>query len=364
MAMRLIRFAMRWIAWPDARHSVRGIATLVLAACGAWLCVQLATPLPWLIGPLVATSLASIAGAPVAASPLLRNAGQWAIGVALGLYFTPHVMSVVLAQAPAIVIGIAWALALGAAFAAFLRCSNTDLALDRATLHFASAIGGASEMAVLAERHGARADLVAAAHSLRIVLVVIIVPFGFRFAGLEGLDPAQPGPHLVHAGGLLALMALTVAGALAMQRFDWPNAWVLGPLATALTLTASGIEWSALPVWMTNLGQLFIGTALGVRFTPGFVGAAPRWLATVALGTVAMMLASALFAYALARASGLHPATVLLGTSPGGIAEMCLTAQALQLGVPIVTAFHVTRMAAVVVLAEPLYRLAQRRHSA
>ena len=44
---------------------------------------------------------------------------------------------------------------------------------------------------------------------------------------------------------------------------------------------------------------------------------------------------------------------------PGGIAEMCLTAKALQLGVPVVTAFHVTRMVAVVLLAGPLFRIGQ-----
>ena len=42
--------------------------------------------------------------------------------------------------------------------------------------------------------------------------------------------------------------------------------------------------------------------------------------------------------------SGLHPATLVLGTAPGGIAEMCITAKVLQLGVPLVTAFHVTRL--------------------
>ena len=30
--------------------------------------------------------------------------------------------------------------------------------------------------------------------------------------------------------------------------------------------------------------------------------------------------------------------------APGGIAEMCITAKVLQLGVPLVTAFHVTRV--------------------
>jgi uncharacterized membrane protein AbrB (regulator of aidB expression) len=35
---------------------------------------------------------------------------------------------------------------------------------------------------------------------------------------------------------------------------------------------------------------------------------------------------------------------------------MAITAKVLQLGVPLVTAFHVTRLAAVLLLAEPMYR--------
>ena len=58
----------------------------------------------------------------------------------------------------------------------------------------------------------------------------------------------------------------------------------------------------------------------------------------------------------LARLTGLHPVTMLLGTSPGGIAEMAITAKVLQLGAPVVTAFQVCRLVAVLVLAEPVYR--------
>jgi membrane AbrB-like protein len=131
---------------------------------------------------------------------------------------------------------------------------------------------------------------------------------------------------------------------------------MLGPLAVAFALTAGGIELSALPPWMSGAAQLFIGVALGVRFKPSFLHTAPRWLASVAVGTLLMIVLSAAYALAVARWSGLHPATVLLGTSPGGIAEMCITAKVLELGVPVVTAFHVTRMAAVVMLAGPLFR--------
>jgi uncharacterized membrane protein AbrB (regulator of aidB expression) len=46
---------------------------------------------------------------------------------------------------------------------------------------------------------------------------------------------------------------------------------------------------------------------------------------------------------------------MVLGTAPGGITEMAITAKVLQLGVPVVTAFQVCRLVAVLVLAGPIF---------
>jgi hypothetical protein len=83
--------------------------------------------------------------------------------------------------------------------------------------------------------------------------------------------------------------------------------------------------------------------------------------AAVALGTVGMIVASALVAGALAGLTGQNPATLVLGTSPGGIAEMCITAKVLQLGVPTVTALHVIRFVMVLLVTERLWRWEVRR---
>ena len=69
------------------------------------------------------------------------------------------------------------------------------------------------------------------------------------------------------------------------------------------------------------------------------------------------------FAWVLAQATGLHPATLVLATSPGGIAEMSITAKVLQLGAPVVTAFQVCRLVAVLLLLEPLYRWRYRHRA-
>lgn len=79
-------------------------------------------------------------------------------------------------------------------------------------------------------------------------------------------------------------------------------------------------------------------------------------MASVAVGTLAIIGASAAIAWLLARVIGLHPPTVMLATAPGGMAEMCITAKVLQLGVPVVTVFHLVRYVAVLVLTAPLYR--------
>ena len=347
----------------------RTFLTLLLALLAAFGCVQIRTPLPWMIGPLVATAVLSMFGAPTHSHTALRNAGQWVIGAALGLYFTPQVVALVLSLWWAIVLNIVWALALGLAFGAWLHRVHIGpgrlhvAGLLRSTSYFASPIGAASEMTLMAEKYGAQTELVASAHSLRVMLVTLIIPFGFQFAGLHGLDTTLPGPRVVDWPGLAALGLLTGAGCWVMVKLKRTNPWFLGALAASLLLTASGQTWSAIPVWLTNAAQLVIGISLGVRFTRSFVHLAPRWLASVALSTVVMIVLCAGFAWVLAQLTLLHWATLLLGTSPGGIAEMAITAKVLQLGVPVVTAFHVTRLAAVLLLAEPMYRWFYRQEA-
>ncbi|MDQ2818834.1 MAG: AbrB family transcriptional regulator [Pseudomonadota bacterium] len=334
------------------------LPALVLAFCAAQLCLWLDTPLPWMIGPIFATAAACMLGAPLRAPVQAREAGQWAIGTTLGLYFSATVLAVLGDYFGWVVLATAFALALGWLGGMLLQRLS---GIDRTTAFFAMAVGSGSEMAVQGERHGARVDRVAAAHSLRIMLVVGIFPFALRAWDVHGIDHFVPAAGNVDGPGLLLLIVLTGAGSLLFKRWHIPNAWVIGSLLVALLLTASGIHLSRLPEWMVRTGQLLIGVSLGTRFTREFVHTAPRYLASVGICALAMMAVGAGFGVAVATLTGLHPGTLILATSPGGIAEMALTARVLHLGVPIVTAFHVVRMVAVVLLIGPLYRWSARR---
>ena len=162
---------------------------------------MLHTPIPWMVGPLVTIAFLRVAGVRIGAPPAGRQIGQWIIGTSLGLYFTPHVVREVG--------GWWWLLALGALFAIGLGYGGGVLLarlarIDRTTGIFASVPGGAAEMSVLGERFGARVDRVAAAQSLRILIVVLVIPFAYAVLGLHGADPYVPGASQFDGRGLRA----------------------------------------------------------------------------------------------------------------------------------------------------------------
>jgi len=341
------------------------VATLGVAAVAALLCVWLGTPIPWMIGPLLATALVSILGAPTVSWIPFRNAGQWIIGTALGLYFTPEVLALLGRLWWAIVLAVVWALALGMFFSRWLFAVNRAHVpgLDQGTTFFAGSIGGASEMTLLAERHGARTDLVASAHSLRVLIVTVLIPFAIQWSGMHGLDATPPAARVVDGMGLAGLLLASAVGAMVMVWARRTNPWFLGAFVAAMLLTVSGQDWSAIPAVLSNAAQLVIGVSLGVRFTPAFLRGAPRWLLSVTWGTLGMVTLCVAFAWLMSLATGLHLATLILGTSPGGIAEMSITAKVLQLGVPVVVAFQVCRLVAVLILVEPMYHRMVRTDS-
>jgi len=339
---------------PPTAAVLRGALTLAAALAGAILANWLRMPLPWFTGPLLTLAVANMSGAGLPSLPHARDGGQWIIGIALGLYFTPTVTREILRLGPWIVVNIGFVWVLGLLGAWLLRRLSGESAV---TCFFAAPIGGASEMATQAERHGGRVDRVAAAHSLRIMMVSLIVPFALQWLDVRGVDPYAPVAAGFDLVGLLLLGALAAAGAVVLARLGVPNQWMLGPLLVTAAITAQGFTLSALPGAISNVGQLLIGIALGTRFAPEFFRAAPRYLAAVAFVTLVYLALSAVFGWWLAGMAMLAVPTAIIATTPGGIGEMAITAKVLQLGAPIVSAFHSIRMATVVLTVGPVFRL-------
>jgi membrane AbrB-like protein len=324
----------------------------VAGAAFAWVRI----PLPWMTGPLLAMAACNFAGAELRAPPGARAAGQIVIGTALGLYFTPlvgrqigeHWWILVLAALIAIFLGVlgGWVLS---------RASG----VDARTAFFASVPGGAVEMAILGERFHARVDRIALAQSLRVLIVVIAVPFALTYAGAHGAETYVPVSVPLRYDALVLLLALGWAAAWLLNRLRMPNAFFFGPLAVTIALTVNDWQLSSVPTLLTNPAQMLLGCALGARFERRSLESAPRYVSAVLVSVFVAMGVSAGFGWAIGRLAGLPVPGMILAMAPGGIAEMCITAKVLQLSVPLVTAAHVVRVVVLILTTGPAFRAAQ-----
>jgi membrane AbrB-like protein len=331
------------------------VVSFALCVAGGALFSWLRTPLPWMIGPLLVMAAFNFSGARLRAPAGGRQVGQVIIGTALGLYFTPVVAKQVVSYWHFLLLAAVLAILIACACAWFIS-SVTDT--DRKTAFFASVPGGAAEMAVLAERFGARVDRVTIAQSMRILAVVIVIPFGLAYSGVHGSDVYTPATAALDWPRLAVLLAIAAAGGGALTAAGLSNAFMLGALFSVIALTVNEVHLSAMPALVSNTGQLLIGCALGSRFERSFLDRIPGFVAaTLASILLAIGLAATLGA-GLAWIYGLPIPSVVLATAPGGIAEMCITAKVLQLGVPLVTAAQVTRVLVLVTGTGTLFKWA------
>ncbi|MEI7611838.1 MAG: AbrB family transcriptional regulator [Betaproteobacteria bacterium] len=311
-------------------------------------------PLPWMMGPLFGVGFAGIRGIHVKSIRGSRQAGQLVIGCALGLYFTAEVSNQLLAFGGYILSAAFIAIMIGALGGILLRRIAGTTAI---TSYFASVPGGAAEMAVLAERAGARFDQVALSHSIRVLVVVSTIPIAVTLTGASGTDMFIPTTALLVLPRLFELAALATGAAFLFMKAGIPNAWLLGPLTASLMLTVTGHDTSAIPPVLINAAQVLIGCSLGARFKPSLLSESRQLIIGVMATAFLTLILSALLGLLMAGMLDLSGATLILATSPGGLSEMCITAKILKLGVPLVTSFQVARLAIVVTFSLPVWRL-------
>lgn len=329
------------------------LAGAVLAAlAGALLWQTLGWPLPWVTGALVGTACLAMTRLPVSCPPPLFLIAQWLIGAAVGARFTPAAAAQLPTHAGAILLATVFSLALGLLLASLLRHWAR---LDVATAFLATMPGVSGEMARLAHEHGACADQVALAQTVRLCLVVLLVPPAFQLL-LPGLAPPAPEPATHEARGQLWLLLIALAGGWGLKRLMGGTGWFVGALVAAAAATAMGAPVAAPAPMLADAAQLFLGWSLGSRFRRESLARLPRLLVTSTILNVAAIGASALLGLLLARWLGLSENSAILGVIPGGVAEMCITAASLGEPVALVAAFHVVRVLGLLLLTVPLLR--------
>ena len=333
------------------------LSAVALAVTGGLLFAWAGLPLPWMLGAMLATTLASLSGLRIAIPASWRPPTIAVLGVMLGSGFTEEVAARILLWLPSFAALPFYIVVVGIVAMVYLRKIGR---LDPRTTFFCATPGGLGEMVVLGDRSGGDMRTIAMVHGTRILLVVFLIPFSLQALGYENLRGVPAGA--VPAGPLdLALMALCgLVGAVLGNLLRLPAPALLGPMLLSAAAHLWGLVHGAPPVAVVAAAQLLIGASVGCRFT-GMPVVRVLWSIVTGFGLTVLMLGVAVgFGALVSWATGLPLLLLVLAFSPGGLAEMSLIALALTDDPAFVAANHIVRIGLVVILATPLFALYRR----
>lgn len=338
-------------SWSRDRFIAIGRALIVGVPAGA-LFDWLDTPIPWMVGPMVAVATVNLLGIRAFALPYGRQTGQVILGSAVSIYFTPPVVAALGAHLGIIFIATLSAFLIGGMGALVM---NKVSGIDPKSAFFASIPGGSMAMANLADKYNAQIPPVAVAHSLRVSILVIVIPYTMTYGGIPiEILPYKPDLPVDYSILVIWLAAGFIVGEVS-ERLNFHNGCFMMPIFLGAGLTMGGVELSLVPGWMADFAQLMFGLILGERYERAFFARHKMFIPFAIVNAIFIILASVGVALAVAWVSGIPLSTMIIATAPGGLAEMTIVAQALQVGVPLVIAFHMLRIIVVNIGTQYIY---------
>ncbi len=319
----------------------------------------LATPLPWLLGPLFISLVVSLLRLPVEAPTPLRIPISAFVGVMLGATYSPEVLGqmagwwlTILGLLGYMVIATAMCFLYFRAVAGF----------DARTAFFSAMPGGLSEMVIIGDSAGADPRNVALVQAGRVVFTVYSIPFLIEFMNgpLNRVAGQTVGLADMQGSAFLWLGLCAAAGLALGYLVKLPARFLIVPMVLSAVVHLAGWSDFKTPWEFVVAAQVILGTILGCGFQDGRVREILRVLLISLGATFLLVLLSLGFAWTLSWMSGVGLTELLLAYSPGGVAEMGVLALALQLEVAMVSLHHAIRIVVLVFAAASLVPLVVR----
>lgn len=329
---------------------LRFMETFLISLAGGLLFCLLHLPLPWLLGPLTAAMLWHLAAGRNLFWPVqLRNSGLVILGYMLGSSFTTGTVHQIIKQLPAMMFATA-STVLFSLFIGYLVCRRTGISLSTGII--GSVPGGLTQMVVLSEEI-ADTDLtvVTFMQTIRLLSTVFIVPFivihGLAGDSRQAVDAGTASMYSSAAHtpwNALLFAAIVLIAAWAAVKISLPTPFLLGPLVGSAALVLAGFQAPNTPSFLVIVSQLCIGAYLGLSIRPASLENWRKLLPYTLAGSIAVVFFSLGVGLLLTRLYHLDLTSAFLGTSPGGMGEMGLTAVLVSANVSLVTAYQMFRL--------------------
>ena len=319
-------------------------------------------PLPWMLGPMIANTVAAMLRMPVRGPGRLRPYVIPVIGVMLGSGVTAEVFGLLGTWVlTLIVLPIFLAVAAGISYGVYRKVGG----YDPVTAFYSAMPGGLNEMLILGAEAGGNERRIALAHAARVLIIIVFVAlfFGLVLGVSSGGQGASSWIALnaITAADYAILGVCAVAGAMMGKWLGLPAAPIFGPMILSGIAHIAGWVSVAPPTLFVIAAQITIGTIIGTRFVGATLVEIRREIGLSAVASLLMLVAAVGFAELIVSISGVPLAQAFLAFAPGGLTEMSLLTLAVGQDVAYVSIMHIIRITMVIAIAPFVFSWTRRQ---
>ena len=318
-------------------------------------------PLAWMLGPMIATSIAALSGLKIIMPRIILSFILIFLGLYIGNYIDQNLINQIgqwfwtsLVMLGYIIISVIFVSKYLEKFSGY----------NKKTSIFSAAPGALGPLLILAEHEKSDLSQVATSHLIRLIIIITLFPFIVdNFSQLD----SNPIPEFNFLNqnhfDLLILLISSIILIVIFDKLKIPAPLLSGTLVASGILQISDIASYKLPDQSINFCLLILGASVGCRFANKSLNEVIKnsfhsFVATfflVVLGIIAAIIAG----YVVDK----NFFTLLLSYCPGGIYEVAVIAIAFDLDPEFVSFHHIIRLLMILFIVPIILKLINKKGS-
>ena len=318
-------------------------------------------PLAWFLGPMLITSIISLAGIKTKMPKLVLSTVLILLGLYIGNYVDKSLFSQIHQWAWTSLIMLAYIIISVLIVSKYLQKFS---GYGEKTSIFSAAPGALGPLLILAEDEKSDLSQVATSHLIRLIIIITVFPFVVdSFYDAENIKVAETIVKNQNISHLLILIALSIVLIIVFDKLRIPAALLTGTLIASGFLQITEIASYKLHPNIIDYCLLILGSSVGCRFADKTFNEIAKNALHSFVATLLLVILGLVAAIVATLVIDKNFFTLLLSYCPGGIYEVAVIAIFFDLDPEFVSFHHIIRLLMILFFVPIILRIIAKKSS-
>ena len=318
-------------------------------------------PLAWMLGPMLAVSIAALKGIKVKMPKLALSSILIILGLHIGNYIDQNLISQMKDWIWTSAIMFIYILLSIFIVSKYLQKFS---GYKNKTSIFSAAPGALGPLLILAEYEKSDLSQVATAHLIRLIIIITVFPFFVvNFSPMEAIEIEKFNYMDQNHLNLLILLSTSIILIFIFDKIGVPAALLSGTLVASGILQILQIASYKLPEQSIDFCLLILGASVGCRFADKSLNEVARNTFHSFIATTLLIILGIIAAICSSYFVDTNFLTLLLSFCPGGIYEVAVIAIAFNLDPNFVAFHHIIRLLMILFTVPIILKLIDKKRS-